>query len=86
MKQCRPGIYRVTRFSYSREAVELIGYFAIVDGAVVFFLSVDRHNCDFIGEGPIDGYTASRISFMLANAMGTACLHLEWLREYQAKA
>lgn len=86
MKQCRPGIYRVTRYSYPKNAVEVIGYFAIVDWSVVFFSSVDRHNCDFIREGPLDGYTASRIQFMLTHAMGTACVHLEWLREYQAKA
>ncbi len=79
MKPCKPGLYRVKRFNYQFDAVEVIGHFAIADGEVVFLSSVDRRNCRFIKEGPLSGYTTSRIHLMLENAVGTAQLHLEFL-------
>ncbi|MGQ0506937.1 MAG: hypothetical protein ACT4TC_16625 [Myxococcaceae bacterium] len=86
MSACKPGIYRVTRYNWSREVSEVIGHFAIVDGKVVFFNSVDQHNCDFIRAGPINGYTALRIENMLKQPMGTACLFLEWMPSFKLRA
>lgn len=73
----RNGIYRVTRFNWDLEKFERLGHFAVVDGAVVFFSWADKQNFDFINEGPISGYMAGRIQYMLKNYMGTAGLHLK---------